>query len=76
MTFSTHKQKIPSEKSFFGDILPEICLCTFRWEQNFVAKVIDNAHMEAKNSLVWKQRMPRVPGRRMQIMGNIIPCFY
>ena len=37
----------------------------------FVAKVIDNVHMEVKNSLVRKQRMSRVPGRRMQIMDSI-----
>jgi len=72
MTFSTHKQKSPLKSPF----LVISCLKLYRWEQNFVAKVIDNAHMEAKNSLVWKERMSRVPGRRMQIMGNIIPCFY
>jgi len=38
--------------------------------------VIDNAHMDVKNSFIWKKRMSRVPGRRMQIMGSIIPWFY
>jgi len=38
--------------------------------------VIENAHMEVKRSLVWKKRMSRDPGIRMQIMDSIIPCIY
>jgi len=32
-------------------------------------------HIWMKNSLIWKTCMSRVPGRRMQIMGSIIPWY-
>jgi len=42
-------------------------LRTFRCADKTLLRVINNGRMEVKNSLVWKQRMSRVPGRRMQI---------
>jgi len=59
MTFSTHKQKIPSKKSPFwwypAKNLHDMYVSLHRY--NFVAKVINNGHMEVKNSLGRKQRM-------------------
>jgi len=48
-----------------------VLLCRY----NFITKVINNGHMEVKSSLVWKKWMSCVPGRRMQIMGSVIPYF-
>jgi len=42
---------------------------------DFFVKMIKNGHREVKNSLVRKYQMLCVPGKRNQIMGDIIPLF-
>jgi len=39
MTFSMHKQKIPSKHPFFDGFLPKICMIyTFRWEDKILLR--------------------------------------
>ena len=64
MTFSTHKQKIPSKTSLFWCTLHKVCMiCTFCCADTILLrKWLTTGIWKWKYSLVWKYRMSRVPG--------------